>query len=209
MKKLFLLTICITSLHASFAQKPENWYNEPYRPQIHFSPQEKWMNDPNGMVYYDGEYHLFYQYYPDSTVWGPMHWGHAVSTDLTHWQHLPIALAPDKNGYIFSGSVVVDKNNTSGLQKGKDAPLIAMFTYFDPEKNKAATFDDQTQGIAYSNDRGRTWTKYGGNPVIPNNEKIKDFRDPKMFWYEEGGYWVMVLAVGDHVPFYKSDNLKN
>lgn len=209
MKKLFLLLLCIAVQNTIIAQKPESWYNEPNRPQIHFSPEANWMNDPNGMVYYDGEYHLFYQYYPDSTVWGPMHWGHAVSTDLTHWTHLPVALAPDKHGYIFSGSVVVDKNNTSGLQQGKDAPLIAMFTYFDPEKNKAGTNDDQTQGIAYSNDRGRTWTKYSGNPVIPNNEKIKDFRDPKMFWYEEGGYWVMVLAVGDHVRFYKSDNLKN
>jgi sucrose-6-phosphate hydrolase SacC (GH32 family) len=93
-------------------------YEESYRPQIHFSPPANWMNDPNGMVYYEGEYHLFYQYYPDSTVWGPMHWGHAISTDLVRWQHLPVALAPDSVGLIFSGSAVVDWNNTSGFGVG-------------------------------------------------------------------------------------------
>jgi len=207
-KQLFFAFLMLFSTMLS-AQKPEGWYNEQYRPQIHFTPEANWMNDPNGMVYYDGEYHLFYQYYPDSTVWGPMHWGHAVSTDLVHWTHLPVALAPDERGYIFSGSVVVDQNNTSGLQKGKEAPLVALFTYFDPVKNKAETHDDQSQGVAYSSDRGRTWTKYSDNPVLPNNEKWKDFRDPKVIWYEKDGYWVMVLAVGDHVRFFKSENLRN
>ena len=104
-------------------------YDEPHRPQFHFSPPANWMNDPNGMVYANGEYHLFYQYYPNDTVWGPMHWGHAVSKDLIHWENLPIALYPDKLGLIFSGSAVVDKQNTSGFGNGKNAPLVAMFTY--------------------------------------------------------------------------------
>ena len=114
------------------------------------------MNDPNGMVYYEGEYHLFYQYYPDSTVWGPMHWGHAVSEDLVHWKHLPIALYPDRLGYIFSGSAVIDWNNTSGLGSDKKIPMIAIFTYHDMEGEKAGKNNYQTQGIAYSLDKGRT-----------------------------------------------------
>src|SRR6476469_1743065 len=107
-------------------------YHEPYRNQIHFSPIDHWMNDPNGMVYFKGQYHLFYQYYPEATVWGPMHWGHAVSKDLIHWQHLPIALYPDSLGYIFSGSAVVDSQNTSGFGKNGQAPLVAIFTHHDP-----------------------------------------------------------------------------
>lgn len=136
-------------------------YREPHRPQFHFSPREKWMNDPNGMFFYEGEYHLFYQYYPDSTVWGPMHWGHAVSRDLVRWEHLPIALYPDSLGYIFSGSAVVDWNNTSGFGQNGQPPLIAIFTYHDPAGDKAARTGYQYQGIAYSNDKGRSWTKYG------------------------------------------------
>lgn len=185
------------------AQKPE-----PHRPLYHFTPPTQWMNDPNGMVYYKGEYHLFYQYYPDSTIWGPMHWGHAVSKNLIHWQHLPIALYPDSLGYIFSGSAVVDVNNTSGLgKKGGEAPLVAIFTYHDMAGEKANRTDFQTQGIAYSLDKGRTWTKYSGNPVIKNTG-IKDFRDPKVFWHTASKYWIMILAVADHVEFYASKNLK-
>lgn len=126
-----LILIAILSLAACSDQKTktreDSYYSEPYRPQIHFTPEKGWMNDPNGLVYYKGEYHLFYQYYPDSTVWGPMHWGHAVSTDLVHWKHLPIALFPDSLGYIFSGSAVVDENNTSGFQTGDEKPMVAHF----------------------------------------------------------------------------------
>jgi fructan beta-fructosidase len=134
---------------------------ELYRPAFHFTPPAGWMNDPNGMVNYAGEYHLFYQHYPDSTVWGPMHWGHAVSNDLIHWQHLPIALYPDSIGYIFSGSAVVDWNNTSGFgTEPNNPPLVAIFTYHNMDGEKAGQIDFQTQGIAYSLDKGRTWTKY-------------------------------------------------
>lgn len=182
-------------------------YREPYRPQLHFSPEAHWMNDPNGMVYHDGEYHLFYQYYPDSTVWGPMHWGHAVTTDLLHWEHLPIALYPDSLGYIFSGSAVVDKGNTSGLGTGGKDPLVAIFTYHDPVGAEAGRDDYERQAIAYSNDRGRSWTKYPGNPVLPNTTGLKDFRDPKVSWNAAAGKWVMALAAQDHISFYGSDNL--
>jgi len=170
--------------------------SELHRPQYHFTPPEMWMNDPNGMVYFDGEYHLFYQYHPHSTVWGPMHWGHVVSRDLINWEHLPIALYPDEQGMIFSGSAVVDWNNTSGF--GEKA-MVAIFTY---NKNHI-----ETQNLAYSTDKGRTWIKYEGNPVIPHPEHLKDFRDPKVFWHVD--HWVMSLAAGDTVLFYVSADLKN
>lgn len=183
-------------------------YDEPHRPRFHFTPPSMWMNDPNGLVFYAGEYHLFYQHYPEDTVWGPMHWGHAVSRDLVHWRHLPVALAPDSLGYVFSGSAVVDWHNTSGFGVGALPPLVAVFTYHDPERAEAGTGDHETQGIAYSTDRGRTWTKYEGNPVLPNAERRRDFRDPKVFWHEGTKRWVMVLAVRDHVELYGSPDLK-
>ncbi len=155
-----------------------------------------WLNDPNGLVYLDGEYHLFYQFHPESTVWGPMHWGHAVSRDLVNWEHLPIALYPDEHGTIFSGSAVVDWNNTAGF--GKEA-LIAVFTYNKDYK--------ETQNLAYSTDKGRTWTKYSGNPVIPHPGHLCDIRDPKVFWHTD--HWVLSLAAGDKVLFYVSTDLKN
>ena len=184
------------------------YYDEPYRPQVHFSPKENWMNDPNGMVYYKGEYHLFYQYYPEATVWGPMHWGHAVSKDLVHWTHLPIALYPDSLGLIFSGSAVVDENNMSGFGTSENPPLVAMFTYHSQPKEKAGRIDYQYQGIAYSTDDGRTWTKYENNPVI-KNPGIKDFRDPKVFWHEPTKKWIVILAVLDHTEMWASDDLKS
>jgi fructan beta-fructosidase len=179
-----------------------------YRPEFHFTPDSMWMNDPNGMVYFDGEYHLFYQFYPDSTVWGPMHWGHAVSNDLVHWEHLPIALYPDSLGYIFSGSAVADINNTSGFGSKDQLALVAIFTYHDIKGERAGSNDFQTQGIAYSLDKGRTWTKYEKNPVLKNPGQ-RDFRDPKVSWNNETGKWIMTLASGDHVCFYSSPDLKN
>ncbi len=214
MNKLNLLTLSLFALVASCTQTPEKetadstYYKEPHRPQFHFSPEKMWMNDPNGLVFFEGEYHLFYQYYPDSTVWGPMHWGHAVSTDLVHWQHLPIALYPDSLGYIFSGSAVVDWNNTSGFGKDGKPPLIAIFTYHDMEGDKAGRIDFQYQAIAYSNDNGRTWTKYEGNPVVPN-PGLRDFRDPKVIWHEESQSWIMAVAAWDHLELYGSPDLKN
>ena len=202
MKNLLFILIFAANI---FAQN----YDEPHRPQIHFSPPANWMNDPNGMVYANGEYHLFYQYYPNATVWGPMHWGHAVSKDLVHWENLPVALAPDKLGLIFSGSAVLDKENSSGFGTKKNPPLVAMFTYHLMEGEKAGRTNFQYQGIAYSVDKGRTWTKYAKNPVIPNTENIKDFRDTKVFWNEELKSWSVVFAVGDHVRFYNSPNLKD
>ena len=182
-------------------------YKEPFRPQYHFTPESGWMNDPNGLVYHDGVYHLFYQFYPHATVWGPMHWGHATSTDMIHWEHRPIALFPDQNGLIFSGSAVVDTHNTSGFGKDGIAPLVAVFTYHNMEGEKTGGSDFQTQGIAYSLDNGISWTKYEGNPVLPNNG-IRDLRDPKVFWHEESKSWIMALVAGDHAKFYRSINLK-
>ncbi|MBL7774922.1 MAG: glycoside hydrolase family 32 protein, partial [Saprospiraceae bacterium] len=184
---------------APATETPANYYTEAHRPQFHFSPEKMWMNDPNGMVYYDGEYHLFYQYYPGATVWGPMHWGHAVSRDLVHWEHLPIALYPDSLGYIFSGSAVVDWNNSSGFGKDGKPPLVAIFTHHNMAAEKAGRIDYQYQSIAYSNDGGRSWTKYTGNPVIPNPGNIRDFRDPKVIWDAASRQWVLVLAAGNHV----------
>jgi fructan beta-fructosidase len=202
----------IAFLYSCHTVKKENTtsktYNEPYRLQLHFSPPAHWMNDPNGMVYYKGVYHLFYQYYPDSTVWGPMHWGHATSTDLIHWQHQPIALYPDSSGYIFSGSAVVDSSNTSGFGKKGIVPLVAIFTHHDPKGEKAGTSTYQNQSLAYSLDEGKTWTKYAGNPVL-KNPGIKDFRDPKVSWYEAGKKWIMTLATLDRITFYSSPNLKD
>jgi fructan beta-fructosidase len=186
---------------------PAVGYSEPHRPRYHFTPPAKWMNDPNGMVYFEGEYHLFYQYYPDGTVWGPMHWGHAVSTDLAHWEQLPIALYPDSLGLIFSGSAVVDWNNTSGFGVGGKPPLVAMYTYHDMAREKAGAATWQTQAIAYSNDRGRTWTKYAGNPVVPN-PGLRDMRDPKVIWHDASQRWIMVLTAGDRVRLFASYNLR-
>lgn len=183
-------------------------FREKYRPQIHFSPAAHWMNDPNGMVYYKGEYHLFYQHYPEASVWGPMHWGHAVSRDLVHWEHLPIALYPDSLGYIFSGSAVVDWNNTSGFGTPDNPPLVAFFTYHDPDKEQAKAVDVESQGIAYSTDKGRTWIKYAANPVIPN-PGIRDFRDPKVFWHAPSRRWIAVLAAGQEIRLFASPDCKN
>lgn len=172
-------------------------YDEQYRPQIHYTPARNWVNDPNGLVYADGTYHMFYQYNPSGNVWGNMSWGHAVSADLVHWQEKPVALTGDELGAIFSGSAVVDRNNTAGF--GKDA-IVALYTSAD-------IF--QQQSLAYSVDGGETFTKYADNPVIANSNA--EFRDPKVFWHEESGQWIMALALGWNygVEFQGSTDLKH
>ena len=169
-----------------------------YRPSYHFTPLYGWMNDPNGMVYKDGEYHLYFQYNPYGSKWGNMHCGHAVSRDLIHWEHLDPAIARDPVGHIFSGSSVVDKKNTAGF--GKDA-IIAIYT------NNSVNHDE-VQCIAYSNDNGRTFTKYEGTPVLTPFDGLKDFRDPKVFWYEKDKCWFMIVSADKETRFYKSKNLK-
>ena len=203
-----LLVTVIFGCHSSTVRQEKHVkpYQEQHRPQFHFSPPQKWMNDPNGMVYIDGTYHLFYQHYPDSAVWGPMHWGHATSQDLIHWENKPIAIYPDELGYIFSGSAVFDKNNSSGLGTVENPPLVAIFTYHDPVGEKEGRLDFQTQGIAFSLDKGETWEKYEKNPVL-HNPGIRDFRDPKVRWHPETDQWIMALAVQDHIRFYSSPNL--
>jgi fructan beta-fructosidase len=184
---------------------------EQFRPDYHFTPQKGWMNDPNGMFYLDGEYHLFFQHYPDSTIWGPMHWGHAVSTDLVNWEELPIAIYPDSLGYIFSGSAVFDRENSSGLGTIENPPIVAIFTYHNMDGEKSGASDFQSQGIAYSTDKGRTWTKFDGNPVLPN-QGIRDFRDPKVsetIQVDGSKRWVMTLAAQDRIQFFESADLKN
>lgn len=172
---------------------------EKFRPVYHHTPVYGWMNDPNGMFYKDGVYHLYFQYNPYGSVWGNMHWGHSTSTDLMHWKFEGCAIVPDAWGAIFSGSCVVDHNNTAGF--GKDA-VIAFYT-----SAKASPWGDvQSQSMAYSLDNGKTFTKYEGNPILTSSEK--DFRDPKVFWYAPGKHWVMMLAVGQHMEIYSSVNLK-
>lgn len=180
---------------------------EPHRPRFHFTPETGWMNDPNGLVWHAGEYHLFYQFYPDDTVWGPMHWGHAVSRDLVTWDHLPIALAPDERGYIFSGSVVVDHNNSAGFGRDGVTPLVAVFTYHDPERARRETRDHESQALAYSLDHGRSWTKWAGNPALPNPGNTQDFRDPNVIWHAPSRRWIMALSAGDHAEFWGSRDL--
>lgn len=183
---------------------PENLYHEPYRPQFHFTPRVGWTNDPNGLVYYDGEYHLFFQHNPFGITWGNMTWGHAVSRDLLHWEELGEAILPDERGTIFSGSAVVDENNTSQLG-GPEAPAIcAFYTAAGAHSYRPCPF---TQCLAYSLDRGRTWTKFPGNPVL---DFIADGnRDPKVFWHKPTQRWIMVLYVRrDAFSIFSSADLK-
>jgi sucrose-6-phosphate hydrolase SacC (GH32 family) len=161
-------------------------YREARRPQLTFSSRRGWLNDPVGLVFLDGEYHLFYQHNPYGTSWGNMHWGHAVSRDLVHWQELPVSLYPDELGAMFSGSVVVDRGDTAELQRGAEPPLIAIYT---------AAGEPFTQCIAASSDRGRTWEKYSGNPVLSDHPPSS--RDPRVFWHRPTGRWVMALFLDD------------
>jgi fructan beta-fructosidase len=209
-RSLFVIALFMTytSVQSQVSTDSKNTNEHLYRPRFHFTPAQGWMNDPNGMIYLNGQYHLFFQHYPDSTVWGPMHWGHATSSDLVQWKEQPIALYPDSIGMIFSGSSVLDKNNTSGLGRGGVAPLVAIFTQHYMPGEKAGRTDFQNQSIAYSLDEGKTWTKYAGNPVL-KTPNLKDFRDPKVIWYAPTQKWIMSLAVADHVELYSSPNLIN
>ncbi|MDN2483369.1 glycoside hydrolase family 32 protein [Vibrio agarivorans] len=184
---------------------------EKYRPQIHMTPDSGWMNDPNGLVFFNGEYHQFYQYYPNDTVWGPMHWGHKVSRDLVHWRELEPALYPDESGMCFSGSAIVDWNNTSGLFESGQPGLLAFYTSFLQPNQKlmdGSTFENpiQQQSLAYSAN-GIDWHKYrDGAPIIPARGN-PDFRDPKVFWHEASKAYVMVVSCGQHIEFFRSTNL--
>jgi fructan beta-fructosidase len=200
--KALLLMMSAALLATTPDAAPTRTNDGPFRLQYHFTPPRNWTNDPNGLVFYKGEYHLFYQFNPFGTKWGHMTWGHAISSDLVHWQDLPPALKEENGIMMFSGSAVVDEHNTSGLCAGKSGDrscLVAIYT--------GHTAQRQTQNIAYSNDRGRTWTKYRGNPVIDLG--LKDFRDPKVLWYEQQHKWVMATALSDKqkLRFFESADL--
>ena len=176
---------------------PQSSYNEQYRPQVHYTPAKNWTNDPNGLVYADGVYHLFYQFNPQGNGWGNMSWGHATSSDLIHWSEQAVALTRDDLGDIFSGSAVIDKENTAGFGAGA---MVALYPSAD---------GIQQQSVAYSTDGGKNFTRYSGNPVIRNNDD--NLRDPKVFWHETSKKWVMALAKGwlRGVEFYGSTDLKS
>lgn len=179
--------------------------DETYRPQFHFTPLRNWTNDPNGLVYYKGEYHLFFQHNPYGNEWGNMTWGHAVSRDLVHWKHLPNAIEPDELGTIFSGSAVVDHLNTTGVRRGSEKPIVAIYTAAGgtSEQSRGKPF---TQCIAYSLDRGRTWTKYSGNPVLGHIDA--ENRDPKVTWHAPTRSWIMALYLtGNEFALFRSPNL--
>ena len=208
MKFPFLVLIFFIASLTATAGKPVKVFDELYRPQFHFTPEINWQGDPNGLVFYKGEYHLFYQYNPFGNEWGFMHWGNAISTDLVHWEQLPIALYPDNNSTDketcteFSGSGLVDQNNLTGLQSEDEKTILLFYT-----SQKCG------QRMAYSNDKCRTWKKYDKNPIIAFDE-TDDARDPKVFWHEGSKQYVMVLYRKPNnddkqkgVSFYTSKNL--
>ena len=176
-------------------------YTEPFRPRFHFTPAVNWTNDPNGLVHHRGEWHLFYQFNPFGDVWGHMSWGHAVSADLYRWKHLPVALPEEGEVMAFSGSAVVDRRNTSGFERDGEPAMVAIYTSRTPA--------DQTQSLAYSTDMGRSWSRYSGNPVLDHEDPA--FRDPKVFWHEETGKWVMIVALAEQrkAALYSSPDLKS
>jgi levanase len=198
-----LLIAMLATLSFPSSASAAGAYQELYRPQFHFTPAKNWMNDPNGLIYYKGEYHLFFQHNPNGTVWGDMSWGHAVSRDLVQWRQLPLAIPADDENYIFSGSVVVDKDNTSGLGTAKTPAMVAIYT------RAARACCRQAQALAYSTDGGLTWKQYAGNPVLDIGSG--EFRDPKVFWHQPTKRWVMVVALGQErrLSFYSSPNLKD
>ncbi|MET7574750.1 GH32 C-terminal domain-containing protein [Streptomyces sp. NPDC005492] len=201
-----LTALTVLSGLALFAAAPaaaDTLYHEQYRPQFHFTPAQNWMNDPNGLIWYKGQYHLFFQYNPSGNTWGNMSWGHAVSTDLVHWEQLPLAIPQDDNEMVFSGSVVLDTDNTTGFGTQANPPLVAVYT------SLVKSTGVQRQSLAYSTDGGTTWTKYSGNPVLDLNSV--NFRDPKVFWYAPTKSWLMTVALSDQhkISFYSSADLKN
>lgn len=211
-KKTGMGTVCLTAallaiafgVFQGIAQKRPKTYEEPFRPQVSFSPEKNWTNDPNGLVYFDGEYHLFFQYNPFGDQWGHMSWGHAVSRDLLHWKELPVAIPEGDGEMIFTGSVVVDEKNTSGLCQNGKACLVAIYTGNRGE----GTAQREVQDLASSQDGGHTWQKYPGNPVL--NPHMVNFRDPSVTWNEASNSWLMTVALPDEhrVAFYTSPDLK-
>ena len=182
---------------------PEGIFTEEFRPRVHFTPQQNWMNDPNGLLYYKGKYHLFYQHNPSGILWGNMSWGHAESSDLFTWEHLPVAIACTDTTGMFSGSAVVDHTNSSGFGSLENPPMVAIYTvHFNDESN-------QSQHIAYSLDEGVTWVKYADNPVLDLG--MKDFRDPKVTWESSTQTWLMTVAKPQEfkIAFFRSKDLKN
>lgn len=209
MRFLSITLFSVFTIILLLSSKPENgYYSELYRPQFHFTPEKNWHNDPNGLVFYKGEYHMFYQYNPNSTEWGFMHWGHTISKDLVHWEHQPIALYPDENSEdkvnctAYSGSAIVDEHNLLKKQVGDEKTLVAFYTS-----------QNCGQRIAFSTDKGRNWEKFEGNPIIPLDEK-DDARDPKVMWHAPTQKWIMVLYrktteedKSKGISFYTSENL--
>ena len=200
------LMVLVVAVLAALSVAPAAADTPDHRPAYHFSPAKNWMNDPNGLVFHKGVYHLFFQYNPLGDVWGNMSWGHATSKDLVHWQEQSVAIPFDANEGVFSGSVVVDTTNSSGFGTRKNPPLVAMYTSaYTPASGRDGI---QAQSLAYSTDDGRTWTKYSGNPVIDLNSR--EFRDPKVFWYAPAKEWrmVAVIATEHKVLIWRSANLK-
>ena len=194
--------LAVTAVAPQAVAEDSRPYTETYRPQFHFSPTKDWLNDPNGLVWHQGEYHLFYQYNPSGSTWGNMSWGHAVSKDLVRWQELPLAIPHDDREMVFSGSAVVDRNNTTGFGTRTNPAMVAVYTSHYKDSGK------QAQSLAYSTDRGRTWTKYAGNPVLDIGSK--EFRDPKVQWYAPTRSWLMTVSLSTErkVQFYSSKDLK-
>ncbi|OBV39843.1 glycoside hydrolase family 32 protein [Janthinobacterium psychrotolerans] len=233
-KHLPILASCLATLlvgcssgNDNTSEPAQSGYLETYRPQLSYTAAKNWLNDPNGLVYHDGEYHLFYQYNPNGNTWGDMSWGHAVSTDLLHWNELPVALTAEKDAggkltqMFFSGSVVVDTNNTSGLGSAGNPAMVAIYTSVYPQGKALANGqvlapNAQAQSIAYSLDRGRTWKQYAANPVIPVppapfESEGQNFRDPKVFWYAPEQKWVMVAVASERhqALLFSSKNLRD
>ena len=203
LRSLAMLLLAVLPIAAQTSNRD---YDQRYRPQVHFSPHDHWTNDPNGLVFYQGEYHLFFQYNPFGEVWGHMSWGHAVSTDLLHWQELPVAIPEQGDTMIFTGSVVVDRENTSGFCEPHTECLVAVYT---GHKQLGEQKVRQAQYLAYSRDKGRTWRSYEKNPVLDLD--MADFRDPSVFWDDKGHHWVMAVSLPkEHkVRLYHSPNLKD